>query len=242
MNRKRNLLSAACLGLVGTLLLIGYVRAAEGKASAGQQMVPVVVVRDGVPRGATLPMRLGSALGVADRGVQASATATWVPRVRRPFVPIPIARCLFDAATNGAATTKYGYRGSQPHVVFRYTGGGGCGTAPGGLEAVGEEYGPFRADSHCNPPSGCSVEEMAPLIGEEVVVSVWTPLGASGTWRFDGFAGFRPTSFMWNNGHKVPPNGACSVNECLSGTFTRTSRRDGLPGAFVLGGQVDLVQ
>lgn len=53
MNRKRNLLSAACLGLVGTLLLIGYVRAAEGKASAGQQLVPVVVVRDSVPRGAT---------------------------------------------------------------------------------------------------------------------------------------------------------------------------------------------
>jgi pilus assembly protein CpaB len=53
VNRKRNLLSSLGLALVGTMLLVTYVRAAEGRASADQRMVPVVVVTTGVERGTT---------------------------------------------------------------------------------------------------------------------------------------------------------------------------------------------
>lgn len=53
MNRKRNLLGSLGLALVGTLLLVAYVQTAEGKASADQKQVPVLVVSEQVERGAT---------------------------------------------------------------------------------------------------------------------------------------------------------------------------------------------
>lgn len=53
MDRKRNLLGALGLAVLGTLLLVGYVRAAEGRATAGQRLVPVLVLTDDVERGAS---------------------------------------------------------------------------------------------------------------------------------------------------------------------------------------------
>lgn len=63
MNRKRNLLAALGLGLVGTLLLVAYVRAAEGRATAGQRLAPVVVLSEDVPKGAS-PTELRAAVEV----------------------------------------------------------------------------------------------------------------------------------------------------------------------------------
>lgn len=201
----------------------------------------VATTREASTGNPTLSLRLGSALGVADRGVQASATASWVPRVRRHFVPVPITRCEFDKWTSSAQTTRYRFTGTQPEAVIQFR-DGPCGEIPDGLGATGEEYGPFSVETECNPPTGCSIPEIEPQIGQEVVLSIWSPVGNSHNWKFDGFAGLRLTSFVRNNGHKTGATGACSVKYCISGNFTRTSRRDGLPGAFVLGGQVDLVQ
>jgi pilus assembly protein CpaB len=51
IRKPKGILPAVALALAGTLLLVGYVRAAEGRASAGEDLVPVLVVTDTIPAG-----------------------------------------------------------------------------------------------------------------------------------------------------------------------------------------------
>jgi pilus assembly protein CpaB len=84
IRKPKGILPAVALALAGTLLLVGYVRAAEGRASAGEDLVPVLVVNDTIPAGT-------SAADVASH-----VTTQKVPvRVR----------------TSGAVTTLSGLRG-----------------------------------------------------------------------------------------------------------------------------------
>jgi pilus assembly protein CpaB len=49
--RLNGIVVAVVLALVGTLLLVGYVNSAEARATKGEKMVPVLVVRSGVRAG-----------------------------------------------------------------------------------------------------------------------------------------------------------------------------------------------
>jgi pilus assembly protein CpaB len=50
--KRTRLIASAAFALVGTLLLVGYVRAAERRAVAGERQVSVLVVDEAVPQGA----------------------------------------------------------------------------------------------------------------------------------------------------------------------------------------------
>jgi pilus assembly protein CpaB len=55
MNRKlTGLAAAAVLALVGTLILVGYVRSAEARALAGEELVEVLIVTDAVDAGTSV--------------------------------------------------------------------------------------------------------------------------------------------------------------------------------------------
>lgn len=49
--RLPGLAAAGVLALVGTLILIGYVRSAEARALSGEELVPVLVVAEAIPAG-----------------------------------------------------------------------------------------------------------------------------------------------------------------------------------------------
>ena len=212
-------------------------RAARVVSAAVDRTAHTVRVVGGVEEAGTgrrsLGLTFASVLGHDDTDVTASATARWTPRVRRWFLPVPIARCEFDEATDGGKRFKQ-------HVVLDY-GSGGCADVPGNIPAVGEEYGPLRSETHCNPPSGCAVHDVEPHLGEEIAVSIWSPVGGGNHWKLDGFAGFELESFSRNPGQRTPNHGPCHRHTCLSGRFTRTARVDGTPGGFVLGGEVELI-
>ena len=54
MNRKIvGVLAALLLAMIGTLLIVGYVRGIEGRALADERRVPVLVVQQAIPEGAT---------------------------------------------------------------------------------------------------------------------------------------------------------------------------------------------
>jgi Flp pilus assembly protein TadG len=219
----------------------------DGTATfAGTTVTVRATPRDAETGAPNVPYKLASIIGISSGTTSATSTASWIPRVRRPFVEIPIARCEFDQLTDGGTTTRY--RSSRTKPVVKPLGmilyrRGGCDDVPDGLDASDPDLGPFTVETKCNPPSGCSDEDMAPLIGQEVVVSIWHPEGRR--WVFDGFAGFEVQSYFRNNGHKVG-TGLCTEggapHDCLSGRFTRTSRRDGQPGGYVLGGEVELTK
>lgn len=55
MNRKLNGIAAAvALALVGTFLLVGYVSSAEARATKGEKLVPVLVVKQAIDAGADI--------------------------------------------------------------------------------------------------------------------------------------------------------------------------------------------
>jgi pilus assembly protein CpaB len=70
VDRKRNLLGALGLALVGTFLLVGYVRAAGNRAGADERLVPVLVTTSDVAQGTSVKDLLAH---VAVRQVPASA-------------------------------------------------------------------------------------------------------------------------------------------------------------------------
>lgn len=189
-----------------------------------------------VAAGAELTHVLASVLGRPRTSTTATAVARWQPRVRREFVPIPIAECEWLAATNGGR--RFGR-----DVVIDYGGGcaGGVRRDPVAYDAELREQ--FPTDTQCNPPSPCGATRMRTLVGQEVVVSIWAPPAGGATWRFLGFAGFELESWSRNPGQGAPNSGGrCSGHSCISGAFTRTSRVDGRPGGFLLGGEVELVR
>jgi pilus assembly protein CpaB len=51
MRRALGVAGAVVIALVGTMLLVGYVRSAEQRALAGEELVEVLVISDPVPRG-----------------------------------------------------------------------------------------------------------------------------------------------------------------------------------------------
>ena len=52
MNRKLNgIIAAAVLAIIGTFLLVGYVSSAEARATRGEKLVPVLVVREAIRAG-----------------------------------------------------------------------------------------------------------------------------------------------------------------------------------------------
>jgi pilus assembly protein CpaB len=60
MRRILGTLAAAVLGIGGTLLLVGYVRAAENRALAGEELVPVLVVEEAIEKGSPAEEMEGS--------------------------------------------------------------------------------------------------------------------------------------------------------------------------------------
>lgn len=66
MNRKLiGMATALILAMVGTLLIVGYVRGIEGRAMADERVVPVLVVKQTIPEG-TAAASIGEAVAVEE--------------------------------------------------------------------------------------------------------------------------------------------------------------------------------
>jgi hypothetical protein len=179
---------------------------------------------------ATIPLTFARALGIDEGKAAAEATVGYDPWVFAWPLPFPINRCLYDRLTSGGTTF------GQPLTLTWKGVTGSCPSVPAGQDGDAEGYGTVETDDKCNPNSTCN-DTLDDNLSVEVTLPVFHRSGS--TWAFDGMVGFRLTGYRINPGHRYPNDGPCTVDDCISGWFTRTANVDGTPAKTIfLGGTV----
>lgn len=156
MRRALGVAGAVVVALVGTMLLVGYVRSAEQRALEGEELVPVLVLSDHVPRGTPaaaivddvtlemVPLKVRADGGVSDLTVLADlVTSTDL----LPGEQVVVSR--FVTAESLATTTRIEAPSNMLEVTVslapdRALGGG---LLPGDFVAVIASFDPFELNA-----------------------------------------------------------------------------------------------
>lgn len=156
MRRALGVAGAVVVALVGTMLLVGYVRSAEQRALEGEELVPVLVLSDHVPRGTPaaaivddvtlemVPLKVRADGGVSDLTVLADlVTSTDL----LPGEQVVVSR--FVTAESLATTTRIEAPADMLEVTVslapdRALGGG---LLPGEFVAVIASFDPFELNA-----------------------------------------------------------------------------------------------
>jgi pilus assembly protein CpaB len=167
MRRALGVAGAVIVALLGTMLLVGYVRSAEQRALAGEELVEVLVISDDVPRGTPaasmtndvtlelVPLKVRAEGGVTDLGVLADLVAS---TDLLPGEQVVISR--FVTAESLATTSRIEAPDDMLEVTValapdRALGGG---LLPGDLVAVVASFDPF--DLNAIEPTELEVGEI----------------------------------------------------------------------------------
>ena len=189
-------------------------------------------------------------LGFDGATVEATATAIWGnPRQLRSTIPLIISECEFpfEADLPTAPRTIYFHDGAsiEPCNAIagmdtdgdgKLSGGFGWLVSSGGCEVSLTSSSWVTDDPGASPTSGCDVDFLASLVGEEVPLPFFVDtdgLGSNGRYFIGGFGMFHITGYNFGGGFKQPSlkDAPCSGDErCISGYFTTGVIYDGEPG------------
>jgi Flp pilus assembly protein TadG len=190
----------------------------------------------------TLDSFLAGVLGVEEYATQASATASWGYIGSGNTIPLTFSVCEWDFMTGGSVTglptgEKVVYFHSSQTAKNENTCGGPANQDhPGGFGWLSPEDGQCEAyiengivdtDVGNNVPKECSAAYLQSLVGQTVLMPIFSKVelqGSNAFFTIDGFAALVLTGFRLsgNPEFNMPAgNAPCSGNDrCISGFFT----------------------
>lgn len=226
-----------CRPVPAALAAADYVQVrTETRLAAGGNLVPPVLAQVLAP-------------GYTGTNVRACARASWgSPSGMASGLPLTISQCEFDWMNSGgfAPPPPYPpYPAAYEQVVHFHSqdGPSPCPTSgagadlPGGFgwletgddcQIVTNEDGDPTADPGVSPPSTCSDEYMASLIGQILYIPIYdsaTLSGNNGTYHITGYAAFVLTGYWFTGQYRVPSivtgtNYCTGEDRCIYGFFT----------------------
>jgi Flp pilus assembly protein TadG len=189
----------------------------------------------------TLGSILAGVLGVDNYATSAAATATWGGLSSASTVPLTFSECEWDYMTGGSVEglptgerTVY-FHSSQTAQSINTCGGPANQDHPGGFGWLQPEGGQCEAyiengqvstDVGNNVPNECSAAYLQSLIGQTVLLPIFSSVslqGSNAVYTIKGFAALEVTGFRLSGGpayNRPAGNPPCSGNDrCIRGSF-----------------------
>lgn len=219
---------------------------------AGANYVRVTTVTEETDGSDKVPFGFAHLLGVDGQSVRAESTVAWGgPSSLVSALPMTISLCEYNAYTSDGTVLQdpppYDLMGhpSPEAVIYLHdtTGASPCDAGPSGADLPGG-FGWLATDDDCNavsniddwfddktgrpPPTSCTAELMAALVGTVVALPIFDQTngltGTNGEYHMSGYAAFYVTGYSILGQFKVPSLATLSLPcngqaSCVSGFF-----------------------